>query len=123
MIQSFAPGELICRHSFTTANTIETCLQPITVPLEITLVLLPVYGNASTVVHIYHFVADGGAVTFNDDNMVLLHPHDNDSDDKAFQAQYPGTGLQLNVGDALGAEATFADSTTLSIYGVSPFQA
>lgn len=87
-----------------------------TLDTEITLITVTASAGAASTFRIYH-VDEGGTASVT--NVLFWNVAVAADETFIFQAQAPGTGIQLARGDFLAVRAGAADNVTFNVYGVT----
>jgi hypothetical protein len=83
---------------------------------EITLILIDNHGVGNVRISLYH---DDDGTTFDADTGIAHISVSQNQPAGIFQAQHPGSGINIKPGGALGIEVDSANDITCTIYGVT----
>lgn len=116
---SFAPGILLAQVRPSSIGS-HVVVPQVTILTEVTLILAASADETEIATFTLHH--DVGGETYDQSNHIIkgtIATTDLPKDSRVFQAQYPGTGIMLGVGDSLGITVSTADVVTVSVYGVT----
>lgn len=116
-VLSYSPGKLLGRTSGLVATPTDV-LTAVTMRTEITLITAQNASVTAATVVVHHAQGSEAYVV---PGTAILHaqPAMGGGSSIIFQAQFPGTGIMLEVGDRIGVSVTGDPNCTVSFYGVT----